>query len=70
MYKGVTCGCRFEMQPVADDKTKKLRPQVLPISIATARKIITRHLNAEIANSLSDGDAIDLALELSAQSGE
>lgn len=55
---------------MADDKTKKLRPQVLPISIATARRIIARHLNAELANSLSDGDAIDLALELSAQAGE
>lgn len=46
------------------EKTKKLRPSVLPLTVDRARKVVAERLSQAVADSLGDGDVIDVAMEL------
>lgn len=50
--------------PKSDDKPQKVRPQILVESVTAARKIVSEKYGAALANSLSDGDVVDLAFQI------
>lgn len=52
------------------DKTKKVRPSVLPLTVARARQFVAKRMSQAIADSLGDGDVIDVAMELLAQEAQ
>lgn len=56
-------------RPMAE-KAKKVRPSVLPLSVARARQYVAQRMSQAIAESLGDGDVIDVAMELLAQESQ
>lgn len=48
----------------SDDKPQKVRPQILVESVTAARKIVSDKYGQALANSLSDGDVVDLAFQI------